>query len=30
MNSLNWEIEQQLRNENADFVYFVDISMLDI
>lgn len=31
MNSLNWEIEQQLlRNENADFVHFVDISMLDI
>ncbi len=30
MNGLNWEIEQLLRNENADFVHFVDISMLDI
>lgn len=30
MNGLNKEIEQQLRNENADFVHFVDISMLDI
>jgi len=30
MNDLNKEIEQQLRNENADFVHFVDISMLDI
>lgn len=30
MNSLNKEIEQLLRNENADFVHFVDISMLDI
>ena len=30
MNGLNKEIEQQLRNENADFVHFVDISMLNI
>ncbi len=30
MNGLNWEIEQLLRNEKADFVHFVDISMLDI
>lgn len=30
MNDLNKEIEQQLINENADFVHFVDISMLDI
>ena len=30
MNGLNKEIEHQLRNENADFVHFVDISMLDI
>ena len=30
MNVLNWEIEQLLRNENADFVHFVDISMLNV
>lgn len=30
MNGLDWEIEQELRSENADFVHFVDISMLDI
>lgn len=29
MNGLNEEIEQQLRSENADFVHFVDISILD-
>lgn len=30
MNGLNEGIEQLIRNENADFVHFVDISMLDI
>ena len=30
MNSLNKEIEQQLINENTDFIRFVDISTLDI
>ena len=30
MNVLNWEIEQLLRDENADFVHFVDISKLNV
>lgn len=30
MNCLNKEIEEQLRNEHADFVHFVDISMLNV
>lgn len=30
MSNINIEIERQLRNENADIIHFVDISMLDI